>query len=90
MHVRNADPYYVREIDKRCKLISKKIGKRYSRSDYINDLLRKHFEEEFGHNKDDKFDTAVKNLSISLNRQEMKMQEYIDATNELLAVLVDK
>lgn len=90
MHVRNVDPNHITEIDKRCKRISKRLGKRYSRSDYINEVLRQHIDEEFGRNKDDKFDTAVRNLSVSLNRQEMKLQEYIDATNELIGTLAEK
>lgn len=90
IHVRNADPNHITEIDKRCKKISKRLGRRYSRSDYINEVLRQHMDEEFGRNKDDKFDTAVKNLSISLDRQEMKLQEYIDSTNELIQVLAEK
>ncbi|PEF45197.1 hypothetical protein CON22_17840 [Bacillus cereus] len=90
IHVRNVDPNHVTEIDKRCKGISKRLGKRYSRSDYINEVLRQHIDEEFGRNKDDKFDIAVRNLSISLERQEMKLQEYIDSTNELIGVIADK
>ncbi|HFJ9306748.1 TPA: hypothetical protein ACGW6R_004303 [Bacillus cereus] len=87
IHVRNADPHYVKEIDKRCKQISKRLGKRYYRSDYINEILAKHFEEEYRRNKEDKFDEAIGNVTVTLERQENKIQEYIDATNELIEIL---
>lgn len=87
IHVRNADPYYVKEIDKRCKQISKRLGRRYYRWEYINEIFREHFDGEYKRNKEDKFDEAVNNVSISLERQEDKLQEYIDATNELIKVI---
>lgn len=87
IHVRNADPYYVKEIDKRCKQISKRLGRHYYRWEYINEIFREHFDGEFKRNKEDKFDEAVNNVSVSLERQEDKLQEYIDATNELIKVI---
>ncbi|EJP82039.1 MULTISPECIES: hypothetical protein [Bacillus cereus group] len=87
IHIRNVDPYYVKEIDKRCKQIGAKLGRRYYRSEYINDLLEKHFEQEYRRNKEDKFDEAIGNVTVTLERQEDKLQEYIDATNELVKVL---
>nr|WLE91151.1 hypothetical protein GGBNIMDK_00182 [Bacillus cereus] len=39
IHVRNADPYYVKEIDKRCKQISKRLGRHYYRWEYINEIF---------------------------------------------------
>ncbi|MDC2867863.1 hypothetical protein [Bacillus sp. BP-3] len=88
LHIRKADPYHVKEIDKRCKQISEKLGRRFTRSEYINDLIVKHFEQEYRRNKEDKFDEAISNVSITLERQENKLQEYIDATNELVVTLV--
>ncbi|EJR50163.1 hypothetical protein IIO_06476 [Bacillus cereus VD115] len=90
IHIRNVDPHYVKEIDKRCKQISKRLGKRYYRSDYINDMFEKHFETEYRRNKEDKFDEAIGNVTVTLERQEQKIQEYIDATNELVMKLADR
>nr|WLE91150.1 hypothetical protein GGBNIMDK_00181 [Bacillus cereus] len=50
-------------------------------------FFREHFDGEFKRNKEDKFDEAVNNVSVSLERQEDKLQEYIDATNELIKVI---
>ncbi|PFE70786.1 hypothetical protein CN316_11460 [Bacillus cereus] len=87
IHIRNADPFYMREIEKRCKQIGRKLGRRYTRSEYINDVIVKHFEQEYMRNKEDKFDEATKNVAISLERQEQKLQEYIDATHVLVGTL---
>ncbi|PER69554.1 hypothetical protein CN502_09980, partial [Bacillus cereus] len=38
----------------------------------------------------DKFDEAVGNVTVSLERQEDKLQEYIDATNELIMKLATR
>ncbi|AFU17180.1 hypothetical protein MC28_D131 (plasmid) [Bacillus thuringiensis MC28] len=90
IHIRGVDPYYVKEIDKRCKKISEKLGRRYYRSDYINDLFEKHFEAEYQRGKEDKFDEAIGNITVTLERQEQKIQDYIDVTNELLIKLADR
>ncbi|EJQ36013.1 hypothetical protein IEE_05489 [Bacillus cereus BAG5X1-1] len=87
IHIRNADPFYMREIEKRCKQIGRKLGRRYTRSEYINDVIVKHFEQEYMRNKEDKFDEATTNVAISLERQEQKLQEYIDVTNGLIMKL---
>ncbi|HGO9411196.1 hypothetical protein [Bacillus thuringiensis] len=90
IHIRKADPYYIKEIDKKCEQISKKIGKRYTRSDFINALIEDYFEHEYRRVKGDKFDEAVSNIAVSLERQEQKLQEYIDTTNELIHTLGEK
>ncbi|ARX70131.1 hypothetical protein [Bacillus thuringiensis] len=87
IHVRNANPNHIKEIDERCKQISKRLGRRYYRWEYINEIFRAHFDREYKKNKEDKFDEAVNNVSVSLERQEDKLQEYIDVTNELIKIL---
>ncbi|AWC30971.1 hypothetical protein R6231_14220 [Bacillus cytotoxicus] len=88
IHVRNVDPYYVKEIDKRCRQIGEKLGRRYYRGEYINEIFREHFDGEYKRNKEDKFDEAIGNVIVTLERQENKLQEYIDVTNELVASMV--
>lgn len=88
IHVRKANPRYVAEIDKRCKEIGKKLGRSYYRWEYINMMFEQHFDQEYSRNKEDKFDEAVTNVSITLDRQSDKLQEYIDVTNELVAVMI--
>ncbi|EJQ19561.1 hypothetical protein CN266_04670 [Bacillus cereus] len=89
IHVRNVDPYHLKEIDKRCKEIGKKLGRRYYRWEYINMMFEQHFNQEYSRNKEDKFDEAVSNVSITLDRQSDKLQEYIDVTNELVAAMIN-
>ncbi|MDA1785061.1 hypothetical protein PDL07_20530 [Bacillus cereus] len=87
IHVRNVDPYHLKEIDKRCKEIGKKLGRRYYRWEYINMMFKQHFNQEYSRNKEDKFDEAVSNVSITLDRQSDKLQEYIDVTNEFIRLI---
>lgn len=88
IHVRNVNPNHITEIDKRCKEIGKKLGRRYYRAEYINMMFEKHFDREYRRNKEDKFDEAVTNVSVTLDRQSDKLQEYIDVTNELVAAIM--
>ncbi|QDQ03731.1 hypothetical protein [Bacillus sp. BD59S] len=88
IHVRNTNPNHIAEIDKRCKEIGKKLGRRYYRWEYINMIFEEHFDREYRRNKEGKFDEAVTNVSVTLDRQSDKLQEYIDATNELVASMM--
>lgn len=53
-------------------------------------MFTKHFEEEYQRNKEDKFDEVIGNVTVTLKRQEQKIQEYIDATNELMNKLAER
>ncbi|NWK72611.1 hypothetical protein COJ48_18375 [Bacillus cereus] len=88
--VRGIDPSYIKEIDRRCELISTKLNRKYSRQEYLQNLIRNEVERSLFEFKQDQFDTAVKNLSVTLERQTNMLQEYIGSNNELIQVLAEK
>ncbi|MGI8362905.1 hypothetical protein [Bacillus cereus] len=88
--LRDIDPKYIKDIDKRCELISVKLKRKYTRAEYLRSLIQNDVEHSLLQFKQDKFDEAVSNVTVSLERQEDKLQEYIDATNELIMKLATR
>ncbi|HFU7090086.1 TPA: hypothetical protein ACGN8S_005240 [Bacillus cereus] len=88
--VRGIDPAYIKEIDRRCELISVKLNRNYSRQEYLRNLIQNEVELSLFEFKQDQFDTAVKNLSITLERQTNMLQEYIDSNHELVEMIAKK
>ncbi|MEB8740580.1 hypothetical protein [Bacillus cereus] len=85
--LRGIDPKYIRDIDKRCELLSVKLKRKYTRAEYLRNLIQNDVEHSLLQFKQDKFDEAVSNVSVSLERQENKLQEYIDVTNEFIRLI---
>lgn len=88
--VRGIDPAYIKEIDRRCELLSAKLNRKYSRQEYLQNLIQNEVERSLFEFKQDQFDTAVKNMTITLDRQINMLQEYVDAIHELIQVLGEK
>ncbi|EEL25731.1 hypothetical protein [Bacillus cereus] len=86
--LRGIDPKYIKDIDKRCELLSVKLKRKYTRAEYLRSLIQNDVEHSLLQFKQDKFDEAVGNVTVSLERQENKLQEYIDATHELVAAMI--
>ncbi|MHA4090109.1 hypothetical protein ACX17A_26180 [Bacillus cereus] len=85
--LRGIDPKYIKDIDKRCELLSVKLKRKYTRAEYLRSLIQNDVEHSLLQFKQDKFDEAVSNVSVSLERQENKLQEYIDVTNEFIRLI---
>ncbi|TPV39597.1 hypothetical protein [Bacillus dicomae] len=85
--LRGIDPKYIKDIDKRCELLSMKLKRKYTRAEYLRSLIQNDVEHSLLQFKQDKFDEAVSNVSVSLERQENKLQEYIDVTNEFIRLI---
>ncbi|PFU61970.1 hypothetical protein [Bacillus thuringiensis] len=85
--LRGIDPKYIKDIDKRCELLSVKLKRKYTRAEYLRSLIQNDVEHSLLQFKQDKFDEAVSNVSVSLERQENKLQEYIDVTNEFIRLM---
>ncbi|EOP43900.1 hypothetical protein ACU80C_31550 (plasmid) [Bacillus mycoides] len=85
--LRGIDRKYIKDIDKRCELISVKLNRKYTRAEYLRNLIQNDVEHSLLQFKQDKFDEAVGNVSVSLERQENKLQEYIDVTNEFIRLM---
>lgn len=85
--VSSVPPMFVNEIDKKAKKISNRLGRKFSRNDYIKMLIQNDFDLELVKFKEDKFDNAVDNLTITLARQEEVLQKYIDSNAQLFNLL---
>lgn len=81
------DVAYVKEIDRKAEQISKKIGRRFSRNEYIKMLIQNDAELRLLQLKEQKFDETVENLLVALKRQEAKFQEYIDSNSKLFLLM---
>lgn len=81
------DVAYIKEIDRKAKEISDKLGRKFSRNEYIKMLIQKDSELRLMQLKEDKFDEATNNLKVTLEKQERKLQEFIDSNNRLLLAM---
>lgn len=85
--VSNVDPAYIKEIDKRAEELSDKLGRKFSRNEYIKMLIQNDCELRLTKLKEDKFDHAVDNLVTTLSRQEETLQNFINSNNRLFHML---
>lgn len=90
IHVRNVDPYYLKEIDSRCKEISKRTGKNYSRSHYINSLIENDIANQYNRDKENKFDKTIADFVSVLKSQDSKLEEFINLTCEVIEKLLEE
>lgn len=86
--IRNIDVTYAKEIERKAKDISNKIGTEFSRNDYIKMLIQNDCELQLVKLKEDKFDRAVDNLNYTLTKQSEILQEFIDSNNRLFHFMV--
>lgn len=85
--IRDIKPMYVGEIDKKASELSKKLGRKVSRNEYIKMLIQHDCELKLVKLKKDNFDRAVANLTVTLERQEKKLQEFIDSNARLFHLM---
>lgn len=85
--IRNIDPSYIKEIDKRTKELTDKLGRNFSRNEYIKMLIQNDSELRLTKLKEDKFDHAVDNLVTTISRQEETLQNFINSINRLFHML---
>lgn len=85
--VTNVDVAYIKEIDRKAEKISRKIGRRFSRNEYIKMLIQNDCELRLTKLKEDKFDAAIDSLNHTLDRQADKLQEFINSNNRLFHLL---
>jgi len=85
--IRDIDPTYVKEIDRKTDKLSDKLGRKFSRNEYIKMLIQNDCELRLTKLKEDKFDHAVDNLVTTLNRQEATLQNFINSNNRLFHML---
>lgn len=85
--IRDVDATYVKEIEKKAEQISTNLGRFFSRNEYIKMLIQNDVELKLAKLKQDKFDQAVDNLTITLRNQERTLQNFIDSNSRLYHML---
>lgn len=86
--VRGVDAKYIIEIDRKAAELSKKLGRNFSRNEYLQMLIQRDSVSRLEDIEQDKFDRALENLISVLERHTASLQKYIDTNNKLfLAVL---
>ena len=85
--IRDVDVAYVKEIEKKAEQISTNLGRIFSRNEYIKMLIQNDVELKLAKLKEDKFDQAVENLTITLRNQERTLQNFIDSNSRLFHML---
>ncbi len=85
--VTNVDATFVKEIDRKAKELTKKLGRKFSRNEYIKMLIQNDCELRLTQLKEDKFDHAVGNLTATLNSQQETLQSFIDSNNRLFHMM---
>lgn len=63
--IRDIDPQYIQEIDKKAKLISSRTGMKFSRNDYFKLMIRQESEIDLIDYKKAEYDIAVDKMILS-------------------------
>lgn len=85
--IRDIDPVYIREIERKAEKLSGALRRNFSRNEYIKMLIQNDFELRLTQLKEDKFDVSIDNLIHSLQSQENTLQEYINSNNRLFHLM---
>ncbi|HFM6035777.1 TPA: hypothetical protein ACG99W_001219, partial [Enterococcus faecium] len=60
--IRDLDPKFISEIDRRCVELSNRTGNKWSRNDYLKLLVENDFDRPLMEYKQDKFDQLLNQL----------------------------
>lgn len=86
--VTNIEPAYVKEIERKAEVLGDKLGRSFSRNEYIKMLIQNDCDLRLMQLKEDNFNRAVDNLNFTLTNQSEKLQEYIDSNNRLVHLII--
>lgn len=86
--VTNIEPAYVKEIERKAEELGEKLGRSFSRNEYIKMLIQNDCELRLMKLKEDNFNRAVDNLNFTLTNQSEKLQEFIDSNNRLFHLII--
>ncbi|KRU40005.1 hypothetical protein [Clostridium sporogenes] len=73
--IRDVDPQYINLIDNKCKEISERTGKKFSRNDYLKQLLRTDSEIDLIDYKKHEFDLIIDKLIVALKEQSFELND---------------
>lgn len=86
--VKHVDVEYIREIEKKAKLISERTGRRFTRNDYMLQLIRNDSESELIEYRKSEFDLLADELRLALAENTQRTNVLIDRYEMLFDFLV--
>ena len=87
--VRNIDPQYIREIDKKCAEISQKRGSKFSRNDYLKQLLRQDSEIDLIDYRKSEFDEMLDKLLLEAEKTNRNVSELTETYQRVFDLLMN-
>lgn len=88
--IRDLDPKFISEIDRRCKELSNRTGNKWSRNDYLKVLIENDFDRPLMEYKQEKFDQLLNKFSNVQSYNTKVLEEYIDQNNQILELLIEQ
>lgn len=85
--IRDIEPTYIKEIDKKADEYSKRLGRRFSRNEYIKMLIQNDCELRLTELTEQKFDNAIDEVVTAMKREETTLQRYIDSNSRLFHLM---
>ena len=92
--IRDLDPKFISEIDRRCVELSNRTGNKWSRNDYLKLLVENDFDRPLMEYKQDKFDQLLNQLidkfSFVQSHNTKVLEEYICQNNQIIEPLIEQ
>lgn len=86
--MRDVDPQYISEIDKKCKVMSERSGRNYSRNDYLKQLIRTDSEIDLIDYRKSEFDIAIDEMKLAFKSNEESIKGLTDTYKMLFDYLI--
>lgn len=86
--IRNVDPQYLKEIDRKAKEISERTQSKFSRNDYLKLLLRQDSEIDLINYKKEEFDLLLDKLLLSNLENTEAIKDLTDVYQNLFNFLI--
>ncbi|HDI3019195.1 TPA: hypothetical protein PL519_003438 [Clostridium botulinum] len=87
--IRDVDPQYINLIDDKCKEISERTGKKFSRNDYLKQLLRTDSEIDLIDYKKHEFDLTIDKLIVALKEQSSGLNDLNKTYKNLFEYMIN-
>lgn len=92
--IRDLNPKFISEIDRRCVELSNRTGNKWSRNDYLKLLVENDFDRPLMEYKQDKFDQLLNQLidkfSFVQSHNTKVLEEYICQNNQIIELLIEQ
>ena len=88
--IRDLDPKFISEIDRRCVELSNRTGNKWSRNDYLKLLVENDFDRPLMEYKQEKFDQLSEKFSEIQSYNTKILEEYVSQNNRIIEILIEQ